>query len=34
MENLQLLCGHCNSVKGERDQAYLVARLTEMGVLA
>ena len=28
--NLQLLCGHCNRVKGNRDQAYLVARLAEM----
>ena len=28
--NLQLLCGHCNRVKGDRDQAYLVARLAEM----
>lgn len=25
--NLQLLCGHCNSVKGDRGQAYLLARL-------
>ena len=30
--NLQLLCGHCNSVKGDRDQAYLLARLKEMGI--
>ncbi len=29
IENLQLLCGHCNRVKGGRDQAYLVARLAE-----
>ncbi len=27
--NLQLLCGHCNRVKGDRDQAYLMARLGE-----
>ena len=33
IENLQLLCGHCNSVKGDRDQAYLLARLKEMGIL-
>ena len=28
-ENLQLLCGHCNRLKGDRDQAYLMARLRE-----
>ena len=27
LENLQLLCGACNSLKGDRDQAYLIARL-------
>ena len=32
IENLQLLCGACNSIKGDRDQAYLVARLREIGV--
>ena len=26
-ENLQLLCSHCNRVKGDRDQSYLMARL-------
>ena len=26
-ENLQLLCGHCNSVKGNRGQEYLIAKL-------
>ena len=31
-ENLQLLCSHCNSVKGNRPQEYLVARLQELGV--
>ena len=34
IENLQLLCGHCNSVKGDRPQEYLVARLRELGVAA
>ena len=33
-ENLQLLCGHCNSVKGDRPQEYLVARLRELGIAA
>ena len=28
-ENLQLLCSHCNRVKGGRDQSYLMARLAE-----
>ncbi len=27
LENLQLLCSHCNSVKGKRGQEYLMARL-------
>ncbi len=27
IDNLQLLCGHCNSVKGDRGMEYLVARL-------
>ena len=31
-ENLQLLCSHCNSVKGNRPQEYLVARLRELGI--
>ena len=26
-DNLQLLCSHCNRVKGDRDQAYLLTRL-------
>ena len=30
IENLQLMCGHCNRIKGDRDQAYLMARLAEM----
>ena len=24
--NLQLLCGHCNSVKGDRPMSYLLAK--------
>ncbi len=32
-ENLQLLCGHCNKTKGANSQAYLVARLRELGYL-
>ena len=31
-DNLQLLCSHCNRVKGNRPQEYLVARLRELGV--
>ena len=34
IENLQLLCGHCNSVKGDRPQEYLVTRLRELGIAA
>ena len=34
IENLQLLCGHCNRVKGDRPQEYLMARLREMGMAA
>ena len=29
MENLQLLCGACNSIKGDRTHEYLIARLKE-----
>ncbi len=32
IENLQLLCAHCNRVKGDRPQEYLAARLREMGM--
>lgn len=28
IENLQLLCGHCNSVKGDRTMEYLINKLT------
>ena len=31
-ENLQLLCGHCNRIKGDREQSYLMARLKEVSV--
>jgi len=31
IENLQLLCGRCNSIKGNRTMEYLKARLREMG---
>ena len=31
--NLQLLCGACNSLKGDRPQAYLLSVLRERGVL-
>ena len=33
-DNLQLLCGACNSVKGDRDHAVLMATLRERGVLS
>lgn len=31
-ENLQLLCGACNSVKGNRTQAHLIAELKRQGI--
>ncbi len=34
LENLQLLCAHCNRVKGDRPQEELLARLREMGIAA
>ena len=30
VQNLQLLCAHCNRIKGDRPQEYLVARLAEL----
>ncbi len=32
LDNLQLLCGHCNRTKGDRPQEYLIARLKEAGI--
>lgn len=32
-ENLQLLCGHCNSVKGNRSQEYLISQLAKNKVI-
>ena len=32
IENLQLLFAHCNRVKGNRPQEYLVAKLRELGI--
>ena len=32
LDNLQLLCGACNSTKGDRDQAYLIAKLKSDGI--
>ena len=33
LDNLQLLCSHCNHVKGSQPQEYLVARLQKLGIL-
>ena len=33
IDNLQLLCTHCNSTKGDRPQEYLIARLKELGII-
>ena len=32
LDHLQLLCGACNSVKGDRSQEHLIARLKEMAI--
>ena len=32
LDNLQLLCGACNSVKGDRSQEHLIARLKDMAI--
>lgn len=34
LDNLQLLCGACNSLKGDRDQGYLMAQLSARGHVA
>ncbi len=34
IENLQVLCAHCNRVKGDRTQEYLMAQLRELGIAA
>ena len=34
IENPQLLCAHCNRVKGDRPQEYLVAKLRELEIAA
>ncbi len=33
IDNLQLLCHHCNSIKGDRYMAYLAKRLRELGII-
>lgn len=33
IENLQLLCASCNRIKGNRDQAYLMAQLQSRGLI-
>ena len=34
IENLQVQCAHCNRVKGDRTQEYLMAQLRELGIAA
>ena len=33
IENLQLLCGACNSVKGDRSNSYLLDKLKKNGII-
>ncbi len=32
-ENLQLLCGRCNSIKGDHDMSHLIAKIKEDGTI-
>ena len=32
-ENLQLLCSHCNRIKGKNDMSYLIKRLQALNIL-
>ena len=34
IDNLQLLCSRCNSVKGNRSQAYLLDKLKKSGIIS
>jgi len=34
IENLQLLCGHCNSVKGNRPMEYLITKLIKDKIIS
>ena len=34
LDNLQLLCTHCNSTKGDRPMEYLMARLRELSIIS
>ena len=34
LENLQLLCGSCNRIKGNRTQEYLIAQLKSRGLIS
>ena len=34
IENLQLLCGSCNRIKGKKEMTYLLARLKELKITA
>ncbi len=34
IDNLQLLCGHCNKIKGDRPMAHLIAELRDRNMIA